>query len=68
MYNATSSGDQDSVVPLMSTRTLVNNLAASLQLNTTVPYSVWFQGKQVRFNINKIEFIIQAYNCSDDLT
>jgi serine carboxypeptidase-like clade 2 len=41
------SGDQDSVIPLIGTRTLVSNLAASLQLNTTVPYSAWFQGKQV---------------------
>jgi len=41
------SGDQDSVIPLTGTRTLVNNLAASLKLNSTVPYSVWFQGKQV---------------------
>ena len=48
------SGDQDSVIPFTGTRTLISNLAASLQLNTTVPYSVWFQGKQVRFNINNI--------------
>lgn len=41
------SGDQDSIIPLTGTRTLVNNLATSLKLNTTVPYSVWFQGKQV---------------------
>jgi len=41
------SGDQDSIIPLTGTRTLVNNLAAFLQLNTTVPYRVWFQGKQV---------------------
>jgi len=41
------SGDQDSVIPLTGTRTLINNLAATLKLNTTVPYSVWFQGKQV---------------------
>ncbi|KAH9329279.1 hypothetical protein KI387_001387, partial [Taxus chinensis] len=41
------SGDQDSVIPLTGTRTLVTNLASDLQLNTTVPYSVWFEGKQV---------------------
>ncbi|CAK7340262.1 unnamed protein product [Dovyalis caffra] len=41
------SGDQDSVIPLIGTRTLVNGLAKELQLNTTVPYRTWFQGKQV---------------------
>ncbi|CAL5431285.1 unnamed protein product [Camellia sinensis] len=41
------SGDQDSVVPLLGSRTLVNGLAKKLGLNTTVPYRVWFQGKQV---------------------
>ncbi|XP_031489572.1 serine carboxypeptidase-like 45 [Nymphaea colorata] len=41
------SGDQDSVIPLTGSRTLVNRLAASLGLNTTVPYRVWFEGKQV---------------------
>ncbi|CAN6472439.1 unnamed protein product [Victoria cruziana] len=42
------SGDQDSVIPLTGSRTLVNRLAASLGLDTTVPYRVWFEGKQVR--------------------
>eukprot|EP01018_Ginkgo_biloba_P017341 Gb_10863 [translate_table: standard] len=41
------SGDQDSVIPLTGTRKLVNNLALELQLNTSIPYSVWFEGKQV---------------------
>ncbi|GLJ45105.1 hypothetical protein SUGI_0949530 [Cryptomeria japonica] len=41
------SGDQDSVIPLTGTRTLITNLASDMQLNTTVPYSVWFEGKQV---------------------
>ncbi|XP_057870486.1 serine carboxypeptidase-like 46 isoform X1 [Cryptomeria japonica] len=41
------SGDQDSVVPLTGTRTLITSLASDMQLNTTVPYSVWFEGKQV---------------------
>ncbi|CAN6472437.1 unnamed protein product [Victoria cruziana] len=41
------SGDQDSVIPLTGSRTLVNRLAASLGLDTTVPYRVWFEGKQV---------------------
>ncbi|EXB79994.1 Serine carboxypeptidase-like 45 [Morus notabilis] len=41
------SGDQDSVIPLMGSRTLVDKLASELGLKTTVPYRVWFQGKQV---------------------
>ncbi|KAG6769081.1 hypothetical protein POTOM_024697 [Populus tomentosa] len=41
------SGDQDSVIPLTGTRTVVNGLAKELGLNTTVPYRTWFQGKQV---------------------
>lgn len=43
-----NSGDQDSVLPLTGTRTLVTGLAKELGLNTTVPYSVWFEGRQVR--------------------
>ncbi|CAN6584561.1 unnamed protein product [Malus baccata var. baccata] len=41
------SGDQDSVIPLTSTRTLVNGLAKDLGLQTNVPYRVWFEEKQV---------------------
>ncbi|KAH7683313.1 Peptidase S10 serine carboxypeptidase protein [Dioscorea alata] len=41
------SGDQDSVIPLTGSRTLVHNLAKDLGLNTTVPYRVWFEGQQV---------------------
>ncbi|XP_056177488.1 serine carboxypeptidase-like 45 [Syzygium oleosum] len=41
------SGDQDSAIPLLGTRTLVNNLAKQLGLNTTVPYRVWFEERQV---------------------
>ncbi|PIN25022.1 Serine carboxypeptidases (lysosomal cathepsin A) [Handroanthus impetiginosus] len=41
------SGDQDSVLPLTGTRKLVNGLAKDQGLNTTVPYSVWFAGRQV---------------------
>ncbi|CAL1369075.1 unnamed protein product [Linum trigynum] len=41
------SGDQDSVIPLIGTRKLVNGLAKEMGLNTTVPYSSWFQGRQV---------------------
>ncbi|EXB81213.1 Serine carboxypeptidase-like 45 [Morus notabilis] len=41
------SGDQDSVIPLTGSRTLVHELAEKLALNTTVPYRVWFEGQQV---------------------
>ncbi|XP_019416914.1 PREDICTED: serine carboxypeptidase-like 45 isoform X1 [Lupinus angustifolius] len=41
------SGDQDSVIPLTGSRTLVQKLATQLGLNTTVPYRVWFGGQQV---------------------
>ncbi|KAI4336381.1 hypothetical protein L6164_014915 [Bauhinia variegata] len=41
------SGDQDSVIPLTGSRSLVNKLARQLGLNITVPYRVWFQGQQV---------------------
>ncbi|RVW43658.1 Serine carboxypeptidase-like 45 [Vitis vinifera] len=37
------SGDQDSVIPLFGTRTLVDGLAKELRLNTTVPYRNWFE-------------------------
>ncbi|XP_014627155.1 serine carboxypeptidase-like 45 [Glycine max] len=41
------SGDQDSVIPLLGSRSLVNGLAKQLGLNTTVAYRAWFEGKQV---------------------
>ncbi|KAJ0988748.1 hypothetical protein J5N97_007104 [Dioscorea zingiberensis] len=41
------SGDQDSVIPLTGSRTLVQKLAKELGLKTTVPYRVWFEGQQV---------------------
>ncbi|KAF8029922.1 hypothetical protein BT93_E2360 [Corymbia citriodora subsp. variegata] len=41
------SGDQDSAIPFLGTRTLVNKLAKQLGLNTTVPYRVWFEQRQV---------------------
>nr|GMC75152.1 serine carboxypeptidase-like 45 [Ipomoea batatas] len=41
------SGDQDSVIPLTGSRTLVHGLARQLRMNTTVPYRVWFAGQQV---------------------
>ncbi|KAK5782960.1 hypothetical protein PVK06_037466 [Gossypium arboreum] len=40
------SGDQDSVIPLTGSRSLVSRLAKELELETTVPYRVWFEGKQ----------------------
>ncbi|KAL6272485.1 hypothetical protein ACE6H2_023177 [Prunus campanulata] len=42
-----SHGDQDSVLPLTGTRAAVDGLAGFLELNTTVPYRVWFEEKQV---------------------
>ncbi|KAE9467606.1 hypothetical protein C3L33_00486, partial [Rhododendron williamsianum] len=42
-----TSGDQDSVIPLTGSRTLVQGLANQLGLNSTVPYRVWFGGQQV---------------------
>uniref|UniRef100_A0A2N9I564 Carboxypeptidase n=1 Tax=Fagus sylvatica TaxID=28930 RepID=A0A2N9I564_FAGSY len=41
------SGDQDSVIPLTGSRTLVHGLAEELGLKTNVPYRVWFEGQQV---------------------
>ena len=41
------SGDQDAVIPLLGTRTLVNKLAKALKLNDTLPYSPWFYKQQV---------------------
>ncbi|KAJ0976942.1 hypothetical protein J5N97_012416 [Dioscorea zingiberensis] len=41
------SGDQDSVVPLLGSRTLVRELAHELKFGITVPYSVWFYKGQV---------------------
>ncbi|CAA0831665.1 Serine carboxypeptidase-like 42 [Striga hermonthica] len=41
------SGDQDSVVPLLGSRTLVRELAHDLQIEITLPYGAWFHKKQV---------------------
>ncbi|CAD5165754.1 serine carboxypeptidase-like 42 [Musa acuminata AAA Group] len=41
------SGDQDSVVPLLGSRTLVRELAHDLKFGITVPYSNWFYKGQV---------------------
>ncbi|KAL2559993.1 Serine carboxypeptidase-like 45 [Forsythia ovata] len=41
------SGDQDSVIPLTGSRTLVHRLAEELGLRTSTPYRVWFAGMQV---------------------
>ncbi|KAL0365943.1 UNVERIFIED_CONTAM: Serine carboxypeptidase-like 42, partial [Sesamum radiatum] len=42
-----SSGDQDSVVPLLGSRTLVRELAHDLNFKITVPYGAWFHKGQV---------------------
>ncbi|KAH7426059.1 hypothetical protein KP509_11G082900 [Ceratopteris richardii] len=41
------SGDQDSVVPFIGTRSLVRQLAGSLRLRASVPYSAWYDRRQV---------------------
>ncbi|KAL6522131.1 Serine carboxypeptidase-like 42 [Orobanche minor] len=41
------SGDQDSVVPLLGTRTIVRELAHDLKFNISVPYGAWFHKGQV---------------------
>ncbi|XP_042512928.1 serine carboxypeptidase-like 42 isoform X2 [Macadamia integrifolia] len=41
------SGDQDSVVPLLGSRTLVKELAHDLNFKVTVPYGAWFHKGQV---------------------
>ncbi|KAF8377120.1 hypothetical protein HHK36_030493 [Tetracentron sinense] len=41
------SGDQDSVVPLLGSRTLVRELAHDLKFKITVPYGAWFHKGQV---------------------
>ncbi|CAK9322709.1 unnamed protein product [Citrullus colocynthis] len=41
------SGDQDSTIPFTGTRTLVNLLAKSLGLNTTMSYKAWLVDDQV---------------------
>ncbi|CAM0146383.1 unnamed protein product [Urochloa decumbens] len=41
------SGDQDSVVPLLGSRTLVRELAHDMGLGVTVPYRAWFHKEQV---------------------
>lgn len=41
------SGDQDSVVPLLGSRTLVRELAHDLKFKITVPYGAWFHKHQV---------------------
>ncbi|XP_071692587.1 serine carboxypeptidase-like 42 [Rutidosis leptorrhynchoides] len=41
------SGDQDSVVPLLGSRTLVRELAHDLHFEATVPYTAWFHKGQV---------------------
>ncbi|KAL5843831.1 hypothetical protein ACOSQ4_009789 [Xanthoceras sorbifolium] len=41
------SGDQDSVVPLLGSRTLIRELAHDLNFKVTVPYGAWFHKGQV---------------------
>ncbi|KAK1311478.1 Serine carboxypeptidase-like 42 [Acorus calamus] len=41
------SGDQDSVVPLLGSRTIVKELAQDMNFKVTVPYGAWFHEDQV---------------------
>ncbi|XP_039133768.1 serine carboxypeptidase-like 42 [Dioscorea cayenensis subsp. rotundata] len=41
------SGDQDSVVPLLGSRTLVRELAHEMKHSITVPYRTWFYKDQI---------------------
>ncbi|KAK4352566.1 hypothetical protein RND71_028084 [Anisodus tanguticus] len=41
------SGDQDSVVPLLGSRTLVRELAHEMGFKITAPYGAWFHKRQV---------------------
>ncbi|XP_027331669.1 serine carboxypeptidase-like 43 isoform X3 [Abrus precatorius] len=41
------SGDQDSVVPLLGSRTLIRELAHELKFKISVPYGAWFHKGQV---------------------
>ena len=47
VHKQTNSGDEDSVVPLLGSRTLVRELAHDLKLKVTVPYGAWFHKGQV---------------------
>ncbi|KAL3641701.1 Serine carboxypeptidase-like 42 [Castilleja foliolosa] len=41
------SGDQDSIVPLTSSRTIARELAHEMKFNISVPYGAWFHKGQV---------------------
>ncbi|KAL5546706.1 hypothetical protein UlMin_006393 [Ulmus minor] len=41
------SGDQDGVLPFISTRSLTEGLAKELGLKTTIPYRAWFESAQI---------------------
>jgi len=47
MLNYYDSGDQDSVVPLLGSRTLIRELAHDLKFKITDSYRVWFHKGQV---------------------
>lgn len=54
------SGDQDSVVPLLGSRTLVRELAHDLHFQTTVPYGAWFHKSQVHLILTYYHIYIYA--------
>jgi hypothetical protein len=71
MLNYYDSGDQDSVVPLLGSRTLIRELAHDLKFKITDPYRVWFHKGQVNvfFKLTiccifKIDLIMAFFFCN----
>jgi hypothetical protein len=58
------SGDQDSVVPLLGSRTLVRELAHTMGLPVTVPYSTWFRKGQV-YHLFYHYILLHLYKLAD---
>ncbi|CAN7132809.1 unnamed protein product [Brassica rapa subsp. narinosa] len=46
-WSMCSTGDQDSIVPFLGTRTNIRELAHDLNFSTTLPYGHWFHKDQV---------------------
>ncbi|KAG6525458.1 hypothetical protein ZIOFF_015414 [Zingiber officinale] len=58
------SGDQDSVIPLTGSRSLVQKLANEMGLKTTISYRVWFEGRQV-MNTQECSWSTYRFNFHD---
>lgn len=61
------SGDQDSVVPLMGSRTLIRELAHDLKLKVTVPYSTWFYKGQVHSFLSSFSQALLGFTTNVDV-